>query len=416
MEAIRTAFLHYSAPPVIGGVEAVMTAHARVFLQSGYPVTFIAGEGAEEALPRGASLVLIPEISSQHPEVLAAQAELDTGRVPENFNNLREHLVDRLRPVLDGVDVLIVHNVFTKHFNLALTAALFDLIKQDVITRCISWGHDFTWTSPNSRGKVFPGYPWDLLRTPHPRIKQVTISEQRQKELAAMMDVSENAIAVIYNGVDLGNLLGLSAEGCELIERMNLLDADMIIVLPVRVTTAKNIELAEQVVKALKASNRRPKLVITGPPDPHSADSMAYYQSLITMRERLGVSSEVNFAYENGPDTDEPYYLSEQVVSDLLRVSDLLLLPSHREGFGMPVLEAGLVGLPVVASDQVPAAREIGGTDVRLFKADDTPETVANMIMDVLEMNAISRLRRRTRQKFRWERIFSQQIEPLLKG
>ncbi len=416
MEDIRTAFLHYSAPPVIGGVEAVMTAHARVFLAAGYPVVFIAGEGSEDALPDGAEMRLIPEISTQHSEVLAIQKDLDYGRIPESFNEMRERLGDLLRPLLAGIDVLIVHNIFTKHFNLPLTAALFDLIEEGVIQRCISWGHDFTWTSPNSRKKVFPGYPWDLLKKPHPRIKQVTISAQRQKELAGMMGIAENSISVIYNGVDLRMLHGISKEGWALIERLDLLADDIIIILPVRVTTAKNIELAEQVVRALKASNRQPHLVITGPPDPHNADSMAYYQSLIAMREKLGVGGEVNFAFESGPDGGVPYYLSEQVVSDLMRVSDVLLLPSHREGFGMPVLEAGLIGLPVVSSDSVPAAREIGGTDVRLFKTDESPEAVARIIQDVLDLNPIARLRRRTRQNFRWERIFSQQIEPLLKG
>ena len=43
-----TAFLHYTAPPVIGGVEGVMDAHAHVFLDMGYPVSMIAGRGSKK--------------------------------------------------------------------------------------------------------------------------------------------------------------------------------------------------------------------------------------------------------------------------------------------------------------------------------------------------------------------------------
>jgi len=51
LEKPTTAILHYTAPPVVGGVEAVIDAHARIFLQMGYPVSIIAGQGSKDALP-----------------------------------------------------------------------------------------------------------------------------------------------------------------------------------------------------------------------------------------------------------------------------------------------------------------------------------------------------------------------------
>ena len=54
------ALLHYSAPPVIGGVEAVLSAHADALLAAQYPVTIITGRGDSLALPTGAELVVIP--------------------------------------------------------------------------------------------------------------------------------------------------------------------------------------------------------------------------------------------------------------------------------------------------------------------------------------------------------------------
>ena len=180
MSPVKTAFLHYTAPPVVGGVEAVLESHALIFIESGYPVTLIAGRGDTASLPDEAGLVVIPELDTQYPAVLKLSAELEQGRVPAGFDEMRETLVEKLRPVLREFDALIVHNVFSKHFNLPLTAALFQLLEEGHPPRWVAWGHDFTWTSPNSRSRVFPGYPWDLLRTYHPGLRYVTISEQRQ--------------------------------------------------------------------------------------------------------------------------------------------------------------------------------------------------------------------------------------------
>jgi glycosyltransferase involved in cell wall biosynthesis len=102
-----------------------------------------------------------------------------------------------------------------------------------------------------------------------------------------------------------------------------------------------------------------------------------------------------------------------QVVGDLYRVSDMMFMPSHREGFAMPVLEAGLAGLPVVCTE-VPAAVEIGGEDVITFDSADDPADLAERILAWAKDNPVHRLRRRVRQHYTWEAIFRHNIEPLL--
>src|SRR5512133_1877391 len=176
MNPIKTAFLHYSAPPTTGGVEAVIDAHARAFVDAGYPVTVIAGNGEQAALPDGTGLILIPEMDTQAAEILKISAALETGRVPDNFAAMRDRLVEALRPALAPFDTLIIHNVLTKHFNLPLTAALWQLFDAGELPHTLVWCHDITWTSPNSRSKVFPGYPWDLLRTYRPELHYVAVS------------------------------------------------------------------------------------------------------------------------------------------------------------------------------------------------------------------------------------------------
>jgi len=415
MKRPTTAIVHYTAPPVVGGVEAVIQAHARLFVRAGYPVTVIAGRGEVTALPADADLVLIPEIDSRQPDVARVSAVLEQGQVPQNFDSLTRRLVDALTPVLAKFDNVIVHNVFTKHFNLPLTFALHLLLQQGGLGNCIAWCHDLSWTSPSSRRQVYPGHPWDLLRVRRRDVTYVTVSRRRQRELAELFDCPLEQIHVAYNGVDPRGLLGLSNAGRVLVDRLGLLESGLVLLMPVRVTRAKNIEYALRVVAALKARACDPKLVLTGPPDPHDVQSMAYFQELQALRAQLGVQNEMRFVFESGPDSDQPLTISNQVVADLFRVSDVMFMPSHREGFGMPILEAGLLGVPVICTD-VPAAEEIGGQDVTVFDASQEPAQTAEQILAWAEKSPGHRLRRRVRQRYTWDAIFQRDIQPLLNG
>jgi glycosyltransferase involved in cell wall biosynthesis len=412
-EKPRTAILHYTAPPIVGGVEAVIKAHTEVFVQEGYPVAVIAGRGEADALAAGVELILIPELDSQHPEIAEMTGVLDSGEVPDGFGAMVERIKDALAPVLERFDNLIIHNVLTKHFNLPLTAALFNLMDEQAIPHAIGWCHDFTWMSPASEGKVYARYPWDLLRTYRPDLTYVVVSKRRQIALADLFDCDRDAIKVVYNGVNPKVLLGVTDEGMALIERLDLLQDDLILLMPVRVTEAKNIEYALRLVAALKEVNPGVKLVLTGPPDPHDAQTMDYFESLQALRGELGVEEEMRFVFEAGPEGTEGYTIGADVVGDLFRICDLVFMPSHREGFGMPVLEAGLVGVPVVCTD-MPAADEIAGPDVTRFSAGEDPVLLADEILSFLDDDPVYRLRRRVRQRYTWRAIFRREIKPLL--
>ena len=413
MKSIRTAILHFSAPPVIGGVEAVIRAHTQTILSSGYPVTVIAGRGATDGLPPGADFRRIPLMDSLHPDILQVTRQLEKGVVPPLFTELTDRLVADLTPIISEIDTLIVHNVFTKHFNLPLTAALFRLLDERILKHCIAWCHDISWTSQSSRSKLHEGYPWDLLRTYREDLVYVTISEARKQELLSLFHTGSEAIHVIYNGVDPQSLLGISVDGFALIERLGLLESDLNLLMPVRVTQAKNIEYAVQLVAALKAAGIEPRLVLTGPPDPHDEQSMQYYQHLQALRREYDVEQEFRFVFESGEGDSGPMLIAQEMVGELYRVSDFMFMPSHREGFGMPVLEAGLVGVPVI-STSIPAAVEIGSDNVLLFSTSTHPEYLADQILIWIQDNPVYQLRKNVRQNYTWKSIFNHQIEPLL--
>ena len=80
----------------------------------------------------------------------------------------------------------------------------------------------------------------------------------------------------------------------------------------------------------------------------------------------MQVEAEFRFIFESGPTAGEPYFIDSQVVGDLLRASDVMFMPSHREGFRRAGARRRLTGQPGRVTD-VPAALEIGGGDVMRF-------------------------------------------------
>jgi glycosyltransferase involved in cell wall biosynthesis len=411
----KIAIVHYSVPPVVGGVESVIGAQVRSFLEAGFPVTLIAGKGEKSASLDGCDLILIPEMDTQHPEIVLANAELEQGRLPESWDGLVENLAAQLRPILALHPNWIVHNIFTKHFNLPLTCALQRLLDENPAHQCLAWCHDLSWTSAGSRAKLHEGFPWDLLRLNRQDITYIAVSKQRQQELAGLLKCPVEAIHVIYNGVDLQQTLGISNQGMKLARRLEILDAYPILLMPVRVTRAKNIEFAIVLASAIKAAGADPRLVITGPPDPHSPESMAYFEELKAIRRRNGMDEVVRFVYDSGPDPGKPYTIPAILVWELMRMSDAVMMTSLREGFGMPVLEAGAAGVPVITSRHVPAAIEIASQEVLVYPEQAAPHTTARQITDWLDSLPAARLRRKVRADLAWEKIFDRQIRPLLR-
>jgi len=406
----RIAFLHYAAPPIVGGVESTIYHHARLLVRRGYQVQVIAGRG--ESFHPQVAFHQVPEVDSRHPQVLAVGQSLAGGEVSPAFVALRDRLADRLRPLLTGAAACIVHNAITLHKNLPLTAALRRLADEKV-TRFIAWCHDFAWQDALYTPDLHPGYPWDLLRTPWPGVRYVVVSAHRRERLAALLDLPPNRIAVVHPGVDVGEFLKLEPTTRRWLKELDLLTAAPLMLLPARITRRKNIEFAIRVTAALTRRHPQATLVVTGPPGPHNPTNIAYLESLRALREELGVAERVRFLYEQG-DRADPFHVTDAIIADLYHLADLLLFPSRREGFGIPPLEAGLVRLPVFAAD-IPPLQESAGHLAHLFDPEGDPEAVAQAIADHLAGDPAYQLKRRVLSQFTWDAVLERHLLPLLR-
>jgi glycosyltransferase involved in cell wall biosynthesis len=402
---MKIAILHYSVPPIVGGVESVIAHHARLMSANGHDVRLIAARGA--SMSSQIPLTYIPLADSRHERVSQIKEQLSLGNVTTDFDALRDELTFELESTLSGFDILIAHNVCSLNKNLALTAALHQLHISKKLPRLILWHHDLAWTSPRYLPELHDGYPWDLLRMDWGDTTHVVVSDLRRDELSKLMNLDPASIHVIPNGVEIDRFYKLEKTTQTLLEQTRLLDSSLILLLPVRVTPRKNIELALWTLAALKKDFPHAALVVTGPLGPHNANNKKYFEMLTELRKQLGLEGSAHFLAElyDG-------FLPDEVIADFYRVSDALLFPSREEGFGIPLIEAAFSHLPAFCAD-IPPLRNLGLGDAQFFSPDEDPARIAMLIAEHFQTSMSARLAARARASFRWEAIYREQIAPL---
>lgn len=82
-------------------------------------------------------------------------------------------------------------------------------------------------------------------------------------------------------------------------------------------------------------------------------------------------------------------YISQAEKNWLIQNATVFVLPSHYEGFGMPILEAMEVGTPTAVSD-IPVFREVSGEASVYFDHLD-PKSIAATIKQVIEDSSLRR-------------------------
>jgi glycosyltransferase involved in cell wall biosynthesis len=343
-------------------------------------------------------------MSSTHPAVLRDLRALARGEVTPDHARLVARLVRALSPLVARADVVVAHNVLTMHKSLALTEALFALA-QTGRARVIAWTHDIAWLDPRYAAERHRGDPWDLIARAIPHVRYVAVSDERARQLARLQRVPRSRIAVVPNGIDLAARLGLSSAGARLAERLGLQGADPLLLLPARLTRRKRVEAAIDAVRVLRARHPRATLVVTGSPGPHNVANLDYARDLA---QRAARTNGVHLLHALG------VRATDRVMADLFALADALLLPSESEGFGIPMLEAGAHGVPVICSD-LPTLRAVAGDAATYVDPAAGGRVLAAAVERRLRQDPVARLRRRAKEHA-WPRIEPEVVRIVLGG
>jgi glycosyltransferase involved in cell wall biosynthesis len=392
---MKIALLHPTFWPLAGGVEHMVRDQANMLSREGHEVTIITGSGRDTGEPY--RVHVIAEMAPTDKQNLAVTADLQSGQVGPGFNKYRDKLVKVVGKILHNVDLTLVHNVFTTQGNLALTAALRELASKH---RFIAWTHD---VSAGDADQVVPGAdkaPWNFMRTPAPNVLYVAVSEVTRGELAEHLRPPV-PVEVVPDMVDVVRAFGLTPEIRASLASLALADRDLILFLPARVQMRKNIEFALQVTQRLCELDLNPLLVVTGEKDGQSEGATRYADFL---RQSLPETIVGNVVF-----VSEFFKVQDDTLRDLYLLADCLLFPSKREGFGLPIVEAGLHRLPVWCS-KMPAYWALEGEGCFLLETlDDLPKAI-----DWLQEQPTFRSHRRCRKLFDPGVVYREYYEPLL--
>jgi len=414
----KIALIHYSGPPIIAGVENMIKSHARAFRFYKFPVHILVGAG--EQFRKDIPLKVFKDFSPRNPLVLKIRKEYEEGKVSKNFYRLEEKIYDSLKRYLikEKIEICIVHNVMTMHYNLALTSALSRLAKDLKNIRFIAWTHDSTFGDSyykNIRLKKYKIYPWKLIREPQDGFEYVAISKFRARQLKNVFSKQRIKIKVIPDFIDFTKFFSFSSQIRRLIEETKIQEADLIGITPVRALERKNLELVVDIVREIVKRGINLKLIITAPLDFQLPQARKYLDKIIKKIKDLKLENYIiilsQYKFQDGTSFDLP----RLTISDLYILADFLLLTSKVEGFGLPLLEAALAKIPIFCSN-IRSFKEIGKNLIYYFNLNENPKNIAIEIINYSLKSRRYRFSHRIRKEYFFFKVFEQKIIPFIMG
>ena len=201
-------------------------------------------------------------------------------------------------------------------------------------------------------------YRMKMARSCRAANQVIAVSEQTKKDLISYFRIDPDKIKVVYQGVheifhqevSPGNML-------EVKQKYNIPDRYLLFVSTI--DKRKNAQLILQALKERKDWNY--PLVVIG--------RQTSYQTHLN-----------NYIAENNLQ-DKVIFLHNVCFEDLpalYKSAHVFIYPSYFEGFGIPIIEAQRMGVPVITSTGS-CFREAGGNGALYGKPDDTAELIAHI-------------------------------------
>jgi len=215
-------------------------------------------------------------------------------------------------------------------------------------------------------------------------------SDDLAKRAQERLKVDERRLCTIHNGIDVAELDQAKKNDY----RPIIGDFEHYLINVASFEHNKGQDVLLQAYTRLLRNGLRAALVLVGRKTP-------YLQNLRSMARQLGLHDHVFFI----PDLEHTKTLSA------IRHARLLIQPSREEAFGIPLLEAGYLGTPIVAS-RTGGIPEVLGSYYPYLAEPDSPEALAAAIDDALfnpteTRHQIKLMKRRVATNFTWGSTYS---------
>lgn len=410
MNKKRIGIVHYTYPPIIGGVEKVVYDHAQLFAKYGFDITVFAGMGNNNN-PK-VKFKLIKEFRSLRLIDFSLYEEIiDSENFPNKYYENSEKIYKKLETNFRNIDVIIVHNVLTMTLNLCLNFALIKYIKNHPEKKYISWTHDLTLSperiKKDFKNKEISKMVYEIIEN----VEYVSISNYLKEVLCKKVGFSPKNIKVISNGLNFDSFLNLHPITHKIIDKYHLTDFDYNLLYSGKIIKYKNIDICINIIHELIKQGKNPVLIITAKGLPHSNNDN-YVDEIKTMIRHLNLEKNVVFIEDEIVNKSKGD--SFEVVKDFYRLADIVINLSSFENFGLPLIEAGINKTPLIVND-LNVFKEIDSANIYFVDIDnELPEQIASKIRLIIESNQQLGFFRNIKKNFNLEKIFVEKIIPLV--
>ncbi|MCF7884940.1 MAG: glycosyltransferase [Candidatus Marinimicrobia bacterium] len=398
----QVIIIHYTLPPVIGGVENMLKPLAEQLAQHDYIVTFMAGRGGINSTK--IKTTLIPELDPGNTKIAKMQRQINTGTLPEHYHSKVKEIEKKIETRIGYIDNIIIHNMMTMPFNLAATEALWNFIQKYPDKNYYIWTHDLAWQMDCHQDKLYNRPPWDLLKRKIPQADYITVSNYRQRQISKSMKINKSRIKIIPNVIKFQDFLKYNNFTSKIISQLSIYNRFPVILLPVKIIPRKNIERSINIIANLKRYYPDMIALITG----NFHEKNIYYQKIKNLVEKKELENNIIFLQKILDDLEVPSGHNPKIVRDLYFVCHLVLYLSNDEGFGIPLLEAAAARVPIVLSD-LQVFKEIAQDEAvylpNTLDQEEAAERLKNIIdMKVSYLNLNMRITRHYNWDFWWNR------------
>lgn len=193
----------------------------------------------------------------------------------------------------------------------------------------------------------------------------VAVSYFTERQLLEKFDLDKDKVRVIHHGIDLEQWQGDKGDCLESTRDHFSLPPEFLLFVGTH-EPRKNVPHLIKALRILHDRNRKISLVLVGRAGRDS-------ENLQRIIRELALGSWVKMLG----------YVDDTRLRHIYRLASVFVFPSFIEGFGIPLLEAMVSGLPIVTS-RSSALPEVA-QDAVLYSDPDDPEDIATKIITVLE-------------------------------
>ncbi len=231
---------------------------------------------------------------------------------------------------------------------------------------------------------------WSIRKSCRWATDIISVSENTKSDLMKLYNVPKKKIRVIYEGV--GDIIKNVPSKINVSEDLqSIIDNHKYMLFIGRIEERKNIFGIIKAFEILKRKHSIPhKLILVG--------SFGYgYGSIISQIESSKYKNDIFLTGYIGGD-------KKQII---LKKSKIFLFPTFYEGFGLPILEAQSMGIPVVASNKSAIPEIIGQYMKPMLVNPNNPREIAKIICRIISdkklRNDIIRTGYKNIERFSWE-------------